>query len=140
MKTLMRWSFLAALLLSPAAFTTRMASGQSVFGLKAKITLLNGETHTMKIEGVGCTASICSRTVLKGKDDHDAMVTTPFDSVAAIKDTTGHNALFVMRDGSQRRISLVTDFRVLYLTSEAGAPEKMDLAKVKSIDFFRTAR
>jgi hypothetical protein len=134
MKTLIRWSFLAALLLSPAAFTTRVASGQSA-GLRAKITLLDGATHTMKFEGVGCSASICSRTVLKGRSDHSAMVTTPFDTIATIQETTGHDALFTMRDGSQRRISLVTDFRVLYLTSEAGATEKVDLAKMKSVEF-----
>jgi NifU-like protein involved in Fe-S cluster formation len=111
-----------------------MASGQSA-ELRAKITLLDGATRTMKFEGVGCSASICSRTVLKGKSGQDAMVTTPFDSIATIKDATSHDALFIMRDGSQRRISLVTDFRVLYLTSEAGATERVDLAKVKSVEF-----
>jgi hypothetical protein len=139
MNTLMRRSFLAALLLSPAAFTTRMASGQPPSGLTARITLLDGATHTMKFEGVGCSASMCSRTVLKGRSDRDAMVSTPFDSIATIKDTsggaTGKDALFLMRDGSQRRISLVTDFRVLYLTNNEGGPEKVDLAKVKSVEF-----
>jgi hypothetical protein len=108
--------------------------------LMAKITLLDGAAYIMKFDGVGCSASICSRTVLKGRGDRDAMVSTRLDSIATIKDSTGDNALFLMKDGSQRRISLVTDFRVLYLINDKGAQEKVDLAKVKSVEFLGAAR
>ena len=125
---------LGAALLSPAAFTARLVSGESAPGFMAKITLLNGSTQTMKLEGVGCNSSICSRTVLKSKTG-DSGVTTRLDNIAAIRDVTGSDALFILRDGKERRMSLLTDFRVLYLTNNKGASEKVDLARVKNVEF-----
>ena len=71
--------------------------------------------------------------------EHAALVSAWLDSIAAIKDATQSDALFVMKDGTERRMSLVTGFRVLYLTN-GGAAEKLDLAKVKSIEFFAPTR
>jgi hypothetical protein len=133
----LRMSFMALALLTPIGFTMRGASRLPqveeghVSGLTAKITMPSGFTRTVKIEGVGCTASLCSRTAIRGKVEHGSIAKTWFDMIAAIKDTAENEALFVMRDGTQRRLSLLNDFRVLYL-----APgEKLDLAKVKSIEF-----
>ena len=60
---------------------------------------------------------------------------TWFDSLAAIKDTTATDALFVLKDGTSQRMSLVNDFRVLYLAARLGGTEKLDLAKVKAVEF-----
>ena len=57
------------------------------------------------------------------------------DSIASIKDATANDALFVMRDGTERRLSLVTDFRVLYISNGIGGSEKLDLAKIRSLEF-----
>ncbi len=102
-----------------------------VSGLPARIMLASGETRTVKLEGVGCSVSICSRT---------AFATTRLDTIAAIKETTGDDALLVLRNGSERRISLLNDFRVLYFTSSSEAAEKLDLAKLKSIEFLPLPR
>jgi hypothetical protein len=88
-----------------------------------------------RLEGVGCSASICSRTVIKSNAGSDSLVKTWLDSIAAIRDTTASDALFVLKDGTARRLSLVTDFRVLYLANRLGGTEKLDLAKVKSVEF-----
>jgi hypothetical protein len=106
----------------------------------AKITLPDGATRMVKLEGVGCAVSICSRTVIKGKTEGDSLVRTWLDSLAAIKDTTVDAAVFVMKDGTEQRRSLVTDFRVLYLANRLGETEKLDLAKIKSIEFFAPER
>ncbi len=124
-------------LLSQVAVMTRAASEPSMAdqghrsGLMAKITLPGGAIRTYKLEGVGCTASRCSRTILKGAPSDSIWL----DTIAAIIETTEPAALFLMRDGTQKRVSLVGDFRVLYLRNESGAPEKLDLAKVKSVEF-----
>src|SRR5579871_443821 len=44
-------------------------------------------------------------------------------------------ALLVMKDGSRRSVSLVKDFRVLYLGGRSTASERLDLDQVKSVDF-----
>jgi hypothetical protein len=132
---------MALALLSPAAFTAGGASApaaverEHLSGLMARITLPSGAIRTVKIDGLGCTASICSRTTIKGKIEHDSLQSTWLDSIATIKDTKEAGALLVKKDGTQRRISFVTDFRVLYLTNGSGATEKMDLARVKSVEF-----
>src|SRR5258708_4751730 len=142
----LRMGWIAIALLAPTTFTMRGASGPASVeqghhsGMMAKVTLLDGVTRTVNLEGVGCTASLCSRTAIKGKAEHDSIVKTWFDTIAAIRDTTDSDALFVMRDGTQRRMSLMTDFRVLYLANPSGAPEKLDLAKVKSIEFLTPSR
>jgi hypothetical protein len=145
---MLRTSCFAAGLLVPITFTVSGANGSSQIaeegqdqvqghfsGLMAKITLPDGATRTVKLEGVGCTQSICSRVAIKGKTEHDSLVRTAFDAIAAIKDTTEHDALIVLKDGTQQRMSLLTDFRVLYLTKGTRAAERLDLAKLKSIEF-----
>jgi hypothetical protein len=46
-----------------------------------------------------------------------SLARTRFDSLAAIRDTTASDALFVLKDGTSHRMSLVSDFRVLYPVS-----------------------
>ena len=142
----LRMGCIAIGLLTPFAFTMSGASGPPpaeqghLSGMMAKVTQLDGVTRTVKLEGVGCSASICSRTAIKGKAAHDSIVKTWFDSIAAIRDTTDKDALFVMRDGTQRRLSLMTDFRVLYITNPSRGAEKLDLATVRSIEFLAPSR
>ena len=37
--------------------------------LMARITMRDGATRTVKLEGVGCAQSICSRTAIKAKTE-----------------------------------------------------------------------
>jgi hypothetical protein len=106
----------------------------SVWGLTAKITMADGTVRMAALEGVGCSASICSRVAIKGKAE-GAAVTTPLDSIAAIRDTTANGALIVMKDGTRRRLTLLNDFRVLYLANRSRGARKLDIATVKSVEF-----
>jgi hypothetical protein len=109
----------------------------SLWGLTARITMTDGTTRTATFEGVGCSASICSRAVIKGKAN-GTPVTTRLDSIAAIRNVNADTALLVLKDGTTRRLTLVNDFRVIYLDNRSGGEkreEKLDLARTMSVEF-----
>ena len=152
MKVIFRIGSIAACLLATVPFTSAVTAPPSdvnqsqqsanghMTGLMAKITMRDGTTRTVKLEGVGCLQSICSRTAIKVKAKTDSLVRTWFDGLAAIKDTTAADALFVLKDGTSQRMSLLSDFRVLYLANRLGGTEKLDLAKVQAIEFLASGR
>lgn len=112
----------------------------SLWGLTAKITMRDGTTRTATFEGVGCTASICSRVAIKGNKADGTPVTTRLDSIASIRDTTTSGALLVLKDGTTRPLTLLNDFRVVYLDSRSGGAEKLDLSRVRSVEFMTTPK
>jgi hypothetical protein len=78
---------------------------------------------------------------MKGKSEKGSLVTTPFDTIVAIRDISKDHALFVLRNGTQQRLSLVPDFRVLYIPNRDGSStEKIDLATIQSIEFTSRAK
>ena len=131
----------------PDAPSPEVRQGHSS-GLTTRITLRDGTIRMAKLEGLGCSRSICSRVVIKGKADGNSkgkadgksMVSLWLDRIAAIKDTTENNAPLVMKNGTEQRMSLVTDFRVLYLANRSRSPEKLDLAEIKSLEFLPSAK
>ena len=125
--------------LSVADQNQQSANGH-LTGLMAKITLRDGITRTIKLEGVGCLQSICSRTTIKAKAKTDSLVRTWFDSLVAINDITESDALFVLKDGTSRRMSLVNDFRVLYVATWLGGTDRFDLSRVKAVEFLAPER
>src|SRR3979409_1369660 len=98
----------ALVLLAPGfkigGVTPPPAEHQSV--MKARVVSLDGTEQTVTLEGAGCTESICSRVFLRGKDEKGATLQPLFGSLAAIKNTTHSDALFVMRNGSELRLNL----------------------------------
>ena len=153
MNVTFRIGAIATLLLAVIPFTRNAASSSlpvldadqqtasaHLSGLTAKITTRDGATRTVKLEGVGCPLGICSRTAIKAKTGTDTLVRSWFDCLAAITDTTSNDALFISKDGTRQRMSLVHDFRVLYLANRLGGTEKLDLAKVKTVEFVPPAR
>jgi hypothetical protein len=141
-KTLLRKSWIPALLLVPMAFAMKEAGAADapgrrdhLSGLAARITLPDGTVQMAKLEGLGCSQSICSRVAIKGKASNNSLASFWLDSITAIKDTTERGALLVMKDGTRQRISLITDFRVLYLADQSRSPMKLDLTKIKSLEF-----
>ena len=46
----------------------------------------------------------------------------------------------MMKNGNEQRMSLVTDFRVLYLTDRSHSSEKLDLAETKSLEFLPSTK
>lgn len=140
--TLLRKSWIPALLIVLVAFAMKEAGAADapgrqahLSGLPARITLADGTVQMAKLEGLGCSQSICSRVAIKDKTGNSSLASFWLDSIAAIRDTTESGALLVMKDGTRRRISLVTDFRVLYLVNPSRSPEKLDLTKIKSLEF-----
>ena len=109
-------------------------------GLAARVVLADGTSRTVKLQGVGCTESMCSRVFIRNKGESGAPLQTWLDSVASIKDTTERDALFVMKDGTERRMVFVTDFRVLYVSDPDGRTEKLDLTTIRSLELLAPAR
>jgi hypothetical protein len=144
MKTiLLRMAGIVTLLLIPAAFASApdpQGRQGHLSGLMARITLPDGTIRMARVEGLGCSAAICSRVAIKGKTDGDSLVRFWLDNIAAIRDTTEQDALIVLKNGAGRRVSLVTDFRVLYLANRSPIPEKLDLGKITSLEFLSSTK
>jgi hypothetical protein len=125
--------------LKPLDVTDSPSSGHSA-GLTATITLLNGTTRTIKLDGVGCSVSICSRVFITGKDQRNSDTRIWLDTLSAIKEITGNRALFVLSDGTAQQLSLLPDFRVIYVANQNGGTERIDLSKIKSLDVLPPTR
>jgi hypothetical protein len=143
MKTL-QIGCLAAVLLTPGfkaggAGLPAHAEGHHS-GMAARVVSTDGTSRTIKLEGVGCTESMCSRVFITSKSESGAPVRTWLDSLAAIKGTTNGDALFVMKDGTERRLSVVPDFRILYVSNSNGRAEKLDLEKIRSLEFIDSGK
>jgi hypothetical protein len=136
---------IAAVLLTYGAFSVKSAGapdpkgaqGHSS-GLRAKITLPDGTVRVATLEGLGCTSSICSRVAIKGNVNGDSPARFWLDGIAAIKEIANNRALLVMKNGEEHRMSLITDFRVLYLRSSR--TEKLDLTGIKSLEFVSSTK
>jgi hypothetical protein len=76
---------------------------------------------------------MCSRVFIRGKAQDGSQEQILLDTIASIKDGN----LFTLKNGAERHLSLVPDFRVLYLTNPDGSTEKVDLARIKAIEFSR---
>jgi len=129
-----------AMVLSIPAFTSGEASLPSKVeghrsGMMARVVSVDGTTRTVRLEGWGCTESMCSRVFIRSKSENGVPQRTWFDSIASIKDATAADALFVMKDGMDLHQPFVPDYRVLYVSNRIGLTEKLDLAKIRSIEF-----
>ena len=109
--------------------------------LVARMTLTNGSTRTVTLEGVGCSEARCSRVAVRTRAEGDSRFTpTWLDTIAAIKDITSDTALFVLKDGRVRRLSVIHDNQFLYFESQNGAGEKINLSGVKLVEFSAAGR
>jgi hypothetical protein len=125
---------ISALQASPERLPARVDGHSS--SLMAKITLPGGTTRDVTLEGVGCPVAMCSRVLIRSNSPGDGnapgfgLASFWIDTIASIRETTSDGALFVMKDGSQRRLAFVRDFSVLYVVDPSGRAGKLDLAKV----------
>src|SRR5262245_34608162 len=91
---------------SASAFVTNKEDNASTpahsSGLLAKITLPNGATETVRLDGIGCTESICSRVLIKGKTAKNGLVEMSFGSIVAIRDIGDDGASFLLKDHSEQ--------------------------------------
>jgi hypothetical protein len=69
--------------------------------LRAKIVFLDaGPSRTIMLQGVGCSVGSCSRHAIGGRAASDSLVNTSLDTIAAIKETTEDDAVFVLKNGT----------------------------------------
>ena len=104
--------------------------------LVARVTFADGSARTVTLEGVGCSEALCSRVAVRTRAEGESRVTrTWLDTITAIKDITSETALFVLKDGTARRLSVVHDNQFLYFESQNGADVKINLAGVRLVEF-----
>jgi hypothetical protein len=111
-----------------------------VAGFIARINSADGTTRTVKVQGVGCSAAICSKVFIRGRVDNQSETKVWLDSITAIKNVSKNAALFVLKDGTQQWLSFIPDFRVLYIALPKGGVEKLDLGTILSLDIFPSSK
>jgi hypothetical protein len=108
--------------------------------LVARMTLADGSSRTIRLEGVGCSETMCSRVAVRTRADGSRVTRTWLDTIAAMTNITPDGALFVLKDGTSRRLSVVYDNRFVYFADQRGAEQKIDLAGITSIEFPASGR
>jgi hypothetical protein len=103
-------------------------------GITARITLSDGGVRTIELQGLGCSEAICSRVFIRAREANHSESQIWLDSIAAIKSINHDSALFVMKDGTERRLALIPDFRVLYVTNSNGNSERIDLGAITALE------
>jgi len=117
------------------------ALGAGAASREVKVTLVNGETHTITLEGVGCSERLCSRITVAARAIGDPRIERiPLDTIAAVTGITPDCALFVFKDGTKRRLSVIPDNQVFYTSNAAHAAARIDLARVQSVEFVGSGR
>src|SRR5262245_36064354 len=102
-------------------------------GLTARVNLPDGTTRSVTLDGFGCSVALSSKTFVRVNLNGGSAERIWIDDLVQIKDIAGDSALFVMKDGTEKRVSFVSDFRVLYFGGSSGRAQKLDLSKIKSL-------
>ena len=101
-----------------------------------KLTLRNGTTQAITLEGVGCSERLCSRIAVAARAKDDPRIhRIPLDTIAAVTDITKDEALFRFNDGTKRRLSVIHDNQVFYTSTPASASATIDLSQVQAVEF-----
>jgi hypothetical protein len=106
--------------------------------LRATLTMSDGSTRPVTLQGVGCTTNICSRVRALGANSESFWL----DGIESVRGISCEKdgavtATFKLRDGTERQSSIVEGNRILYIRQRFGRVEKLDLASVARIDFER---
>ena len=108
--------------------------------LTARVALPDGTTEMLKIDGFGCSVALCSRVFIRAKGSGGVAESIWIDTIAEIKDIADNGALFVMTDGTARRLSFVSDFRVLYFRGPNNSVKKLDLSRIRSLQILAASK
>jgi hypothetical protein len=104
--------------------------------LRARVTMVDGTSKAITIQGVGCTDRICSRVRATAVMADSVWL----DGLASVR-AVSHNAsgpvsaVFTFRNGVERHASIAQLNRVLYVDGRFGRTEKLDLGSLTRIDF-----
>jgi hypothetical protein len=114
---------------NPQPGLTNLEGHQS--NLVATVSFSDGAVRTVTLEGVGCPTGMCSRVAVNARSKQNAPLSKRWlDSISAIQNITQTDALFLFKDGSAQKLSIVPLNRVLYTSMG-----KIDLSLVHSINF-----
>ena len=108
--------------------------------LTARVALPDGTTQMLTIDGFGGSVALCSKVFIRAKGSSSPAERIWIDTIAEIKDIADDSALFVMKDGTARRLSFVSDFRVLYFRGPNNSAKKLDLAKMRSLQMVAASK
>jgi hypothetical protein len=103
--------------------------------LRATVTMTDGTSHTIALQGVGCAQGMCSRVRVRDTKAESLWL----DRLASVHDISQNaegpvQAVFMFKDGSSRETSITALNRVLYVGSRLWT-HKLDLTGVTKIDF-----
>jgi hypothetical protein len=104
--------------------------------LRAFLTMTDGTTRTVTLQGVGCSIGMCSRVRAKDLNANNLWL----DGLASVSDVSQNTdgpvtATFKFKDGEEHQAAIVALNRVLYVKGHFGSSKKLDLAVVTKIDF-----
>src|SRR5207245_2290240 len=81
-----------------------------------KVTFSNGTSRTVVVQGIGLPAEGATQYythIFKGTgDDGASSVTVYLDTIAAIKDGGEEGALFVFKNGNERRLRWINEMDI----------------------------
>jgi hypothetical protein len=127
----------AACLVGGKGIASLEANAGHKTSLPALLTMADGTTKAVTLEGVGCTAAMCSR-VRARESNSDSIWLDGLTSIRKIHDANGIvQATFTFKNGIEREGSIAQDNRVLYISHCLGNSEKLDLAHIHRVDFGR---
>ncbi len=133
-----RMALLAGLCLSGgigvASLTPTALEGHQS-SLRAAVTMMDGSTRKVTLEGVGCPSGMCSRVKAR-ESKTDSIWLDGLASVRVLSHDAGPvAATFTFKDGTERQAAIMVVNRVLYVQGRFGRTEKLDLGSVTAIRF-----
>lgn len=96
-----------------------------------RLTLRDGSSQLVRLDGVGCEKSLCSRVAINGGIQGRIQL----DRLDAIRGVCDGHAQFVFSDGTEQGVTVIPDNRVLYVTGADGRARKIHLDALKSVQF-----
>jgi hypothetical protein len=103
--------------------------------LRARVTMSDGTSRRITLQGVGCAQGMCSRVRVSDAKTGGVWL----DGLASVHDISQIaegpvHAVFTFKNGSSRETSITAFNRVLYIGSRFRT-HRLDLSRVKQIEF-----
>src|SRR6266542_7092528 len=108
-RTYLTFGVLSALVLvAPvAAVRAAPATREASRPRTVRLTFRDGSSQFVRLDGVGCDESICSRTVVNTRTVASATIHhTRLDDVVAVQSINDAAAVFAFKDGSTQRLAV----------------------------------
>jgi len=134
----------------PNRFKGEMQAGH-VSPNMAKLTYPSGTTRNVMILGIGIEYDNEYRThAIRLRDEAESVVTVWIDTIRLIRNGNDESAVFVLKNGTERRLWFIGDTpsvdnprfirRVLMVANDDGGQEKINIARLASVEFVTAPR